>query len=395
VLGACSSDDDSGGGTPNAGNGDRIVQAFSAGRDPGFTAGKVERISISDGDLRNGEYTATLSDITINTDGTSIYQIGRFQLDNITKYSPLDTMTAPLYQRSVAGAEANANPYQIVFVSDTKAYLIRFGSDKIWIINPSAATEAEFKTGELDLSAYNDADGSPEPNAGVVIGDRLFVSMARLENFAVTQGGYLAVFDTTTDTELDTGQGAADSLPGIPLTVRNPTALQYLAADGLLYVAGMGSLFGEPAPGMRFTGGIETIDATSFATNLVLDDGNDEQNQGQFTDLLVLSASKAYVLTYASFGDTTLRNLNLMTGSLDDAAVAGLQNMDITTLAQGPRGRVWIGVNETPNPGYQLVDPAADAQTLKKVITDFIPQAVVFITSDRSEENPVATAGVQ
>lgn len=53
----------------------------------------------------------------------------------------------------------------------------------------------------------------------MIVGDRLFVVMQRLNLFQPTRTAYVAVFDVVTDTEVDTGMGGSDGLKGVPLAV--------------------------------------------------------------------------------------------------------------------------------------------------------------------------------
>ncbi|HHJ34581.1 MAG TPA: hypothetical protein ENJ87_02335, partial [Gammaproteobacteria bacterium] len=130
--------------------------------------GNGDRISLN-------ELLPTASDITVAAFRKNFYRIERaFAGNNITKFSSSDPQT-PVWQFSTndAGSAILSNPHDMVFVSETKAYVLRYGTSTAWIVNPSAQTEAEFKTGELDLSAYADADGVPEMDSGVVVDGRL------------------------------------------------------------------------------------------------------------------------------------------------------------------------------------------------------------------------------
>lgn len=384
AIGACgNNDDDDSAGVIN-GTSDNIGTAVFASR-ASFETGQVQRLSISGGDVLDGAYEATGGDIVVATDGTSVYQLGRFLIDNITKYS-LDDVTTPIYQRSVAGMEASANPHDIVFVNETKAYLIRYDSPAVWIVDPSADSDELFKTGELDLSAYDVNDATPEPNSAVIIGDRLYIGMERLDrvNFAPSfqpvQSGYVAVFDTTTDEEIDTGMGVDDNLMGIPVGVENPNTLQYSESDGMLYVTGRGKFFSaDDSNGDRYTGGVVRIDPETFTTELVVEDGTEDENINFLSNILPVSATKAYVLTYETFDVTTLHELNLLTGELSEEPVAGLDSVDVTLMALGPNNRVWIGLN-SENPGFMLLDPADNSVLNPLIPTTLTPINVVFIT---------------
>ena len=331
----------------------------------------------------SGSYAATGSDIQVNTDGESVYQIGRFSLDNITKYSVDDT-SAPIYQYSVVDQDAiegeGANPYQIVFVNDTKAYVIRYGSPRIWIINPSAQSEEEFKTGELNIGAY-DSDITPEANGAVLVDGKMFVLMERLERpaFAVNKVGYVAVFDTVTDEEIDTGMGTADGLNGIPLGVQNPTALQYSASDDMIYLIGRGNSFADAAEGLeRYTGGIEVIDPDTYLRETILDDGTEESNEGFINNLLVVDGTRAFVTTSTGFQNNTLRSFNPVTGLLDETPVDSLSGLDITTTALGPLNRLWVGLGGD-TPGFRLLDPQDGSDLQTEISTELVPLNVVFV----------------
>jgi len=382
-LTACGSGDD-----PVTYSSDPALRAFVASRTVDYSAGNIERIKIeSDGERYDGSYNSTESDISVAVDSTHIYQVGKSKLDSITKYDA-NNLNQLVYQRSVAGEDAFANPYQIVFVDITTAYLIRYGSDKIWKIDPSATSEADFKTGELDLSAYNDADGGvAEASAARLVGDRLFVMMERLNpSFEPIEQGYIAVFDLTKGEEIDTGMGAADGLKGIPLGVTNPTALQQPTSDGLLYVVGRGFYWTESTDvGDRFTGGIVSINPETFEVLSVLEDGDEQNNEGFIVNALMTSDTDAYVVFYQGIGSTTLRKLNLASGELSTSAIADLSGVDITTLAKGPKDRLWVGRDGKAKngvegvPGFQLINLADDTVAVDLVPTALIPLNVVFL----------------
>ena len=382
ALGACSSSDDDAPrnvpGDPFANASDASAVAFVSGATSGFDAGQIERLVIGQDIVSTGVTPATESDIRVATDGEDVYEIGRFQLDTLTRFDIAD-LSDPVYQYSLNGSESVSNPYAVVFLNDDKAYVTRRGSALLWIIDPSAATEANFLLGTIDLSAY-DSDAQPEMTDALLVDDRLFVLMERLdENSAPVQNGYVAVIDTATDTEVDTGEGQ-DGLNGIALQTSNPTGLQYLPESDEIYVVGRGNIFENDAVQEDFyNGGIETIDPDTYRNDLLLDDGTAQDNDDYFTDALIVSPTKGYVLTYAAFRQTTLRTFNPMMGVMDDAPVAGLSDQDISVLALGPEGRVWVGINGDEGSGFRVLDTADDSVLVERVPTEFNPNGIVFI----------------
>jgi len=214
----------------------------------------------------------------------------------------------------------------------------------------------------------------------LIVGDRLFILMERLSVFIPDKTGYVAVFDINDDTEIETGQGT-DSLKGIALETVNPTALQYNEQTGEIYVVGRGNFFESEAITSDFhSGGLETIDPETFENQLLIDDGTDEENEGgYFVDALVVSPSRGYLITYASFGVSTLRSFNPTTGLLDEEAVGDLVGQDLTTMAVAPDGKIWVGVGGS-TPGFFVVDPLDNSVAAEQVSTELVPLNVVFTT---------------
>ncbi|MFT6303931.1 MAG: hypothetical protein ACJAY2_003126, partial [Pseudomonadales bacterium] len=185
--------------------------------------------------------------------------------------------------------------------------------------------------------------------------------------------------DIATNTEIVTNQSTSD-LPGIELSVVNPTALQYNAAMNEIYVLGRGNYFENATVTTDFhSGGIEVIDPDSYETELLLDDGTDADNEGYFVDATVIDANLGYLLTYQSFGVTTLRTFNPTTGILNDTLIEGLQDVDITTLSHGLDNHLWIGLNSA-TPGFMRLDLATGVIADELVATELVPIGLTFIT---------------
>ena len=350
----------------------------------GDGTGQIERFALGDGPdsiVSTGTTEATGSDIRVATDGEEVYQIGRFQIDSLTRYTP-DELRDPVWQYSVNGGESASNPYEVVFASETKAYVIRYGSPLIWIVDPTAESLEEFKTGEIDLGAYDPNDGVPNMSDAVLVGERLFVMMQRLDEtqgFAPTLDGYVTVIDTATDEEIDTGRGE-DGLFGIALASSNPEGLYHVEATNELHVIGRGNIFGNAnVTADPYDGGLETIDLDTFETGLLFDDGTADDNRGFLADALVVSPDKGYALFYEEFRVTTLRTFSPLTGAVSDVVVAGLEDVDVSTLAVSPNGLVWVGLPDEAAPGFTLLDPSDDSVVIERVATEFNPLNIVFV----------------
>lgn len=394
VLSGCDSDDDNG---SVAGEGDdsAVVDADDTGNDtdsdgstdgdattaravvasidPGFTSSVIDLVDVEEPFNVEGSLNPGVSDTIVRTFGDTYFVIRRFQSDSIAAYSINDTST-PLYEVSTNSdtEEASSNPHDLIFLNEEKAYLLRYGSPIMWVVNPSVTDPADFKIGEIDLSAY-DADGVPEATRGVIVNDRLFIVMQRLENFLPTQTGFVSVVDTATDTEIDTGTVAG--LPGIELPFFNPVELSVDEESDTLLITSQGDRgfpdFREPS----LTGGLVAVDTTDFSVTELI---NDNENTGHLLAVEVLNSSTGYLVTAPEIGTASLDQFNPVTGNIDALGIAGLSDVDISDIAVGPAGNLWIGVSDPIAPRIVIINPTDNSVVAGEIATTLNPGSIAF-----------------
>lgn len=368
--------------------------AFVFTRGPAFQSGQIERISLTDGNIVDGTYPATTSDHAIDTDGESVYQIGRFATDTLTKFSAVDTSQINFEISVLDDAESTTNPQALAFVDSDQAYLTRRSSDSLLIIDPTPEQPLAESviTGEISLADYNLISQDPEAEVPVtpaamtdalVVDGKLFVLMENLESFAPNDTGYLAVIDTLTNEEIPTGRGEAPR-QGIQLQTANPTSMQYNEDTGLLYVTGRGNFAGNEAftGDDPYIGGIESIDPDSFETELLVDDGTEAENNGFFTDAVVVSDTLGYVITLDGFNEdfssiNNLRTFNLADGTVSEP-IAEFAGLSLTGIDAGPDNHLWVGI-QSDTPGFMRIDLDTGIVDANMVATSLIPSSVVFI----------------
>ncbi len=330
----------------------------------------------------------TISDISVSAYGPYFYIIERMTGQNITKYD-INNPSTPIWQYSVmdeADTVSSANPHSIVFASPTKAYVLRHNTSVAWIINPEAKQEADFKIGTLNLSAYDDQDDmGPEMTTGVIVGNKLFIVMQRLnqDDNWVPNETYVAVFDTTTDQEITTGMHA--TLKGIPLPVKNPSAICYEPVSKMIYVQGQGRLesswSGTPA---EYSGGIASINPDTYAAALVLDDGDENSHPyGNISGMTILSAQKGYFVSYAGWGDNTLYEFNPSTGAVAGVVHEWLQHKNIAGMEAGSgideNGLLWV--TNITDAEIVIIDPRDNSMD-ETFSTNLNPQKIVFLSDE-------------
>ena len=350
---------------------------------PDFSSGDISIISF-DNFCSDNKNVGSLSDTAISTYGEDFYHIGRYKQDNVTKYN-INSPENNLWQYSANGTgEESSNPYKLVIKDENTGYLIRYGQPTIWIVDPSATDETSFKTGEIDLADYAGDDGIPEAADALIIDDKLYVLMQNQDrdNPDYWRPGiaHLAIYDTANDNqEVDTN--ADDNTPnGIILTIRNPTKMEYLSSNNTIYVSGVGlyakSYTNPPTPA-EYTGGIESVDITTFDTNLIVDDGDsDAHPYGQISNIAVLNSTRSYFVGYAESKDTSIYNFNPTTGIVDTTPL--LANKDISDIEIGPLGDLWIA-NRSES-GITVISTVDNTVSHKIIDTDLLPNDIEFIS---------------
>ncbi len=355
---------------------------------PDFSSGAHAVFSVEAPYEGTTQLSPTISDITVRCSGEYFYRIERFQGENIARFHIAQPDTA-IYQYSTKASDgtetASSNPHDLLVISPTKAYLLRYGSPKLWIVNPSAETEADFKIGEIDLGAYS-IGGAPNMDKGIVVDGKAYITLQRLDETFAPQDAYVVVIDTETDTEMDT-QPAADGLKGILLPVKNPGDIEYSQDDGLIYVQGIGR-YGNSFSGQdpEYAGGIVSIDPKdNNKVTLVLDDGDaDNHPFGLITGMEITSATKGYIIGYKGFTDNALYSFNPATGQVDADAtgepvvVAGISGIGIGGLGVDADGKLWISMADATDPGIKVIKASDGSVIEERISTVLNPSTITF-----------------
>ncbi|MBN1946108.1 MAG: PQQ-like beta-propeller repeat protein [Bradymonadales bacterium] len=143
------------------------------------------------------DVTAIHSDHILRAFGDSLFVINRMGADNIQRLDPQTFATRWQYS-----TEAGSNPYDLALVDETKGYVPLYDRAALLVVNPSASGADQFVRTTIDLGRFADDDGLPEANAVGIIGDRVYLTLQRLDRnnfFAPTGQSYLVAIDTATD----------------------------------------------------------------------------------------------------------------------------------------------------------------------------------------------------
>jgi hypothetical protein len=364
--------------TPSA---SAVVQTI----DPGYVSSEVLFLDPANQQVSSPYLSKTKSDYTLATNGKDIYHIGRSNIDTLDKYVAEDYYNAAWsFTTQDPSDSTSRNPYNLVFASDTKAYLIRYNSPKVWIVNPNAADFASFKIGEIDLSDYIPGNNSttPSPATAVISQGKLFIAMQRLSDSWAPNAAYVAVFDTTTDNEIETNSDLGDGLKGIVLQGLNPLENSLVTGpDGKVYVTSHGPYTAPVLSNSR----IEEIDPDTYALRHILTAANMSNNVSQYINAsVIVSAEKGYfyageVLFNPYREISTLYEFNPTTGAIIASEVAGTGNEQISYLGLDKNGFLWLSIITPGTPGVDIIDSKTNARVGDRLLTELNPNVIRFL----------------
>jgi hypothetical protein len=359
-----------------------LVQTLAAD----FSSSQVAYLNYAAQTVNDGFYAKTQSDYTINVYQNEVYHIGRFFIDTISKYNSEDAATEIWSYSTQDDLDSTSrNPYTLVSLSAEKAYLLRYGSDKIWIINPQATDFESFKIGELDLASYvpeNNTNGTPSPTAAVINDGKLFVVMQRLDDgFDSSNPVYLAVFDTATDSEIETNADTTDNVMGIPILGLNPLEHSVRASEDKVYITTRNSYSASSVDQSL----IEAVDASDYSLNTVLSAADITDNSTKFIQsAAIVSAEKGYFYANETFfgpyrEESTLYQFNPSTGEISDEPVLDINTSSIGFIDIDAAGFLWVSVREDAAPGVEIIDTESNSTVLPRLETQLNPSVIRFI----------------
>lgn len=363
-----------------------VVQTIA----PDFSSSQVTYLDVQAQTVTDGFYSKDRSDYTISIYQDNLYHIGRSGIDTISKYNTA-TPSNEIWMYSTQDDldSTSRNPYTLVSLNETKAYLIRYASDKVWIVNPQASTSDDFKIGELDLSSYvptGNTNGTPRPSAGVIADGKLFITMQRLDDgWASSNNVYVAVFDTTTDTEIETNSDDSDSVKGIPLNGLNPLENSIVSFEDTVYVTTRNSYSAANVSDNKSL--IEAINVNDYSLNTVLSAADITDNTNKFIKAsVIISDEIGYFYANQStstppYSIDTLYQFNPTTG---DITISNVANTNTGTTAIGFIGVdtadfLWVSIIEDSMPGVEIIDTRNNEKVGQRLTTFLNPGVIGFI----------------
>ncbi|HUU01197.1 MAG TPA: hypothetical protein VM425_07160 [Myxococcota bacterium] len=257
---------------------------------------------------------------------------------------------------------AGSNPQDIAPVSDSRAYVPRYGDKDLLVVNPESGAEVE----KIDLSAYADADGVPEAAWAVAHKGKVYLTLHRLDNFTPTDHSSMLVIDGVS--------GAVEA--EVNLTATSPYGkLRYNPFIDRIVLVEVGS-FGV------LDGGVEYFNPDDNTVGGLL--VSEETLGGDLSDAVILSDTKGYAVVGVSQPDfsviTRVVSFNPSTGAkIADLSIG--QGYDHAFIELTPDGlQLWVTDRNSATPGIRIFDTKDDQEiTTEPIDTGLPPFMTCFI----------------
>ncbi len=336
------------------------TRAFTVNTD--FATGTLRAIDL-DTRTVSGDVAAVGSDPAIRWYNGLLHVVNRFGGDNLQVIDPAQSYATI---RNISTGNGS-NPQDIAFLSATKAYVSRYGSADLLIMNPS--DPSGLPQSSISLAEFADSDGLPEMARMIRVERWLFVACQRLTGFAPSNPSVVVVIDTQADTVLDVDPNTPGK-QGIPLTLRNPfTGFAFDRANTRLLL-GCSGAFGD------LDGGVEAIDPIGLQNLGVLI--TETQLGGNVSEVVWHSPTKAYASTTFGFpGVGTLVSWNPANGT-PYGVIHGPGEFNLPDAEINDRGELYVCRQDFSTPGVLVFDTSNDGLLAGPLSTGLPPVALTF-----------------
>lgn len=328
-----------------------------------FATGRLSSVAFGAPPVASNHVASTCADAVLRHHQGLLYVVERFGCDNIRVLDPANGF-ALVRQFSVGNG---ANPNDIAIVSPTRAYVTRYESADLWIVDPSTGGFV----GSISLAAFADADGIPEMSRLALHNGRLFVTVQRMDRdggFVPTDSSQVVVLDALTGSLVDCDP-AAPGVQGIVLPFQNPATELVSDGSGGLVVGCTG------AYGVN-DGGIVRIDPVGL--RVAASEVTEAALGGDIVDVAIGSATRGFaILGDASF-NTACKPYVRATGAVG-AAVLTTAGFHLADAEVSDTGALWLADRTPASPGVRLYDATTLAPlTAGPVSTGLPPQDIEF-----------------
>jgi hypothetical protein len=338
--------------------GTAVARDFAFVTTTDFITGSSSSVWMDGSYGHSNNVAAIHSDAVARYFGGLVYVVNRFGGDNIQVLDPNNGFST-IKQFSV---DNGSDPHDIIVLDPTKAYVTRYNTTDLWIVNPSTGSH----TGTIGLSSLADADGLPEMDMMALVGNHLFITIQRLDRdyFWVPSGtSYVAVVDVSADTLVDIDPITA-GVQAITLTGTNPFGdIQLDPYAARLYISCAG-FFGVT------DGGVEVINPGTFLSEGFI--FTESSAGGDINDVEILKADMGYaIISDASFNNVLIRfdpHTGVKLGTMYAPGAYVLNDIELS-----PDGELFLTDRTPTQPGIRIYDTSTNTEITTNPIDVGLP----------------------
>ena len=294
--------------------------------------------------------------------------LGRFGINTLDVFAGQTLEPLSSHDVTVAGV-ADANPQALAFGPDGRAYLSLFASATIPVYDLDLPP-AEAVVDSLDLTAFADRDGSPEPGVAFTCGGVMFVAIQRLVDFAPIDLSWLVAIDLATGTMIDLDP-ATDGTQALPLLGPWAKQVRLDPTDPSGHTV------------LALTSGVERIDLSLGTSSWAVDPGvlagvGVEGFDPQAFSVAQDGASVHLLATDGDYPDAAVYHVGLdgQEPATPHVLVDGLTSREKTLERTG--STLWVGDAAIEQPRLRSFDLADDSE-LAPVVMPADPYLVLAI----------------
>jgi hypothetical protein len=303
--------------------------------------------------------TAIHSDAVARYFDGRIYIVNRNGADNIQVLEPASGF-ATIKQFSVGNG---SDPHDIAFVSRTRAFVTRYNESQLWIVD----TNQGRRSGLIDFTWLADADGIPEMDHMVRVGDYIFVSIQRLNrdtDWGPVGASYIAVFNAFTEQFVDTDPVTAGT-QALRMVATNPF--------GEMVMNPKTPVIWVPAAG-RFgilDGGLEIVNPATLESQLVL---TESQLGGDISDVVPIDENRGVAIVSDANFNSMLVGFDLsVSGPVDTLYAPGGFVLQDAELSRDQR--IFVSDRTVVRPGIRVFTSDTWTQITNTPIDVCLPPA--------------------
>lgn len=289
----------------------------------------------------------------------------------------------------IDGGFNGTNPYDIVFESESVAYVGFYNSNFILKINPLTGK----RLAAIDVSIVKTLPGATASDATVpnivdleLINGNLYILAQRLNASFEPLEPTIVIFNTSISEFIDTNTMTTE-IDGIILSGKNPSEMIYHSDSGKIYVAHSGAVtyssdFSEIESTETGSTGIEEVVVASNSTNGIIISGTAfGGTTGGFgvSKLLYDSSNGKMFAVYNAFDfSANIKQINISLASVDATSILAENATAFGDTTIGPDGYIYQINRSEASPSINIYNPETKV-LVKSIATELPLQSITFV----------------